>query len=252
MVSNTFSFPSYFGTPFATDIPCSKYDSKGRQLSFVETEVQRLERMALVNAFKSRRSWLKARSRQPSFPVSLRSHLYIPPTCFLIFQVVGRKTPTRSAWPCWEFIPRSNLMWIVSQFVRRPVWPHSQSTFFVFHTWRRLRKKLVNDKYVFFKFKRQYGESSPFAPLINQITIFTALRTHSPLTLLEYPIAQSQRAAMIERQVELAWFKDFTSFHNNLMIPYLFWKRLRVNYQTPFTLIIIWLLSIVNMLQSHL
>lgn len=76
MVSNTFIFPSYFGTPFATDIPCSKYDSKGRQLSFVETEVQRLERMALVNA-KLRRSSPKAPNRQPSFPVSPRSHLYI-------------------------------------------------------------------------------------------------------------------------------------------------------------------------------
>lgn len=68
MVSNTFTLPSYFGTPFATDIPCSKYDSKGRQLSFVETEVQRLERMALVNA-KLRRSSPKT--------VSPCSHLYI-------------------------------------------------------------------------------------------------------------------------------------------------------------------------------
>jgi hypothetical protein len=78
MVSNAFIFPSYFDTPFATDIPCSKYDSKGRQLSFVETEVQRLERMALVNS-KLRRSSPKARSRQPSFlnPVSPCSHLYI-------------------------------------------------------------------------------------------------------------------------------------------------------------------------------
>jgi hypothetical protein len=76
MVSNTFTLPSYFGTPFATDIPCSKYDSKGRQLSFVETEVQRLERMALVNA-KLRRSSPKPRSIQPSFTVSPCSHLYI-------------------------------------------------------------------------------------------------------------------------------------------------------------------------------
>ncbi|KAF8797608.1 hypothetical protein BYT27DRAFT_7265614 [Phlegmacium glaucopus] len=53
-MSNTFILPSYFGTPFITDIPSSRYDSTGRQLSFVETEVQRLERMALVRASKRR------------------------------------------------------------------------------------------------------------------------------------------------------------------------------------------------------
>ena len=68
MMSNTFIFPSYFATPFTTDIPGSRYDTKGRQLGFVETEVQRLERMALVNASKLRSSSPRS---QPSSPVSL-------------------------------------------------------------------------------------------------------------------------------------------------------------------------------------
>lgn len=154
MVSNTFILPSYFGTPFATDIPCSKYDSKGRQLSFVETEVQRLERMALVNASKSRRSCPKAQSSQPVSPWSL---LYkCTRTYSIIFQVVGRKPTTRNAWSYWEFFPRSNFMW---QLVKLTAWP--QATFFVFHSWRRLKRDDV-----FFIFKWQYGEIPPFTPLI--------------------------------------------------------------------------------------
>lgn len=69
-MSNAFIFPSYFGTPLTTDIPGSRYDSKGRQLSFVETEVQRLERMALVNASKSRSSSPAQSRKQPSSAVS--------------------------------------------------------------------------------------------------------------------------------------------------------------------------------------
>lgn len=69
-MSNPSIFPSYFGTPLTTDIPSSRYDSKGRQLSFVETEVQRLERMALVNASKSRSSSPAQSRKQPSSPVS--------------------------------------------------------------------------------------------------------------------------------------------------------------------------------------
>ena len=98
MVSNTFIFPSYFGTPFATDIPCSKYDSKGRQLSFVETEVQRLERMALVNA-KLRRT----QNSQPSFPVSLRSHLYIHRLTFSSSKSSDEKPPLEMLDPTGNF-----------------------------------------------------------------------------------------------------------------------------------------------------
>ena len=100
MVSNTFIFPSYFGTPFATDIPCSKYDSKGRQLSFVETEVQRLERMALVNASKSRRSWPKVRSRQP---VSLCSHLYMHRLTFSSSKSSDENAPLEMLDPTGNF-----------------------------------------------------------------------------------------------------------------------------------------------------
>jgi len=48
--------PSYFGSPFLTTIPETRYDAKGRQMSFIESEVQRLERMAFVNVSKSRNS----------------------------------------------------------------------------------------------------------------------------------------------------------------------------------------------------
>jgi len=53
-MSNTLLFPSHFGAPFLTTIPDVRYDSKGRQLGFIESEVQRLERLAFVNASKSR------------------------------------------------------------------------------------------------------------------------------------------------------------------------------------------------------
>ncbi|PPR01673.1 hypothetical protein CVT24_001502 [Panaeolus cyanescens] len=46
--------PSHFGTPFVTTIPSPRFDSKGRQLGFVESDVQRLERLAFLNGSKSR------------------------------------------------------------------------------------------------------------------------------------------------------------------------------------------------------
>lgn len=76
MMSNAFILPSYFGTPIPTEIAASRYDSKGRQLSFVETEVQRLERMALVNASKARNSSPNERIHSPS-PVSPFLDVYI-------------------------------------------------------------------------------------------------------------------------------------------------------------------------------
>lgn len=72
-MSSAFILPSYFGTPVTTQIPGSKYDSKGRQLSFVETEVQRLERMALINASKSRSS-SPSQSRQSNNSVITESY----------------------------------------------------------------------------------------------------------------------------------------------------------------------------------
>ncbi|PPQ66148.1 hypothetical protein CVT26_010871 [Gymnopilus dilepis] len=53
-MSDSIFVPSYFGAPFITTIPESRYDAKGRQLGFVETDVQRLERLAFLNASKSR------------------------------------------------------------------------------------------------------------------------------------------------------------------------------------------------------
>ncbi|KAF9054230.1 hypothetical protein BJ165DRAFT_1522774 [Panaeolus papilionaceus] len=46
--------PSHFGTPFVTTIPSPRFDSKGRQLSFVESDVQRLERLAFLNGSQPR------------------------------------------------------------------------------------------------------------------------------------------------------------------------------------------------------
>jgi len=51
---STSFLPSYFGAPFLTTISTTRYDSKGRQLGYEETEVQRLERLAFINASKSR------------------------------------------------------------------------------------------------------------------------------------------------------------------------------------------------------
>ena len=45
--------PSHFTFPFVTTIQSSRFDSRGRQLGFVESEVQRLERLAFANASKS-------------------------------------------------------------------------------------------------------------------------------------------------------------------------------------------------------
>lgn len=52
-MSNPFSLPSYFTSPFVTTIPGSRYDSRGRQLNFEESNVQRRERLAFLNASKS-------------------------------------------------------------------------------------------------------------------------------------------------------------------------------------------------------
>ncbi|KDR78377.1 hypothetical protein GALMADRAFT_245532 [Galerina marginata CBS 339.88] len=53
-MSNTLFLPSHFGASFLTTIPETRYDAKGRQLGFIESEVQRLERLAFLNASKSR------------------------------------------------------------------------------------------------------------------------------------------------------------------------------------------------------
>ena len=53
-MSSSFILPSHFGSPFLTTLPATRYDAKGRQLNFTESEVQRLERLAFVNASKSR------------------------------------------------------------------------------------------------------------------------------------------------------------------------------------------------------
>lgn len=53
-MSSSFLLPSHFGSPFLTTLPATRYDAKGRQLNFTESEVQRLERLAFVNASKSR------------------------------------------------------------------------------------------------------------------------------------------------------------------------------------------------------
>jgi hypothetical protein len=51
---STLFLPSHFGAPFQTTISTTRYDSKGRQLGYDETEVQRLERLAFINASKWR------------------------------------------------------------------------------------------------------------------------------------------------------------------------------------------------------
>ncbi|KAH9476987.1 hypothetical protein JR316_0010903 [Psilocybe cubensis] len=55
-MSSNILLPSHFGAPFVTALPEVRYDSKGRQLGFVESDVQRLERIAFINASKSRSS----------------------------------------------------------------------------------------------------------------------------------------------------------------------------------------------------
>ncbi|CAA7262094.1 unnamed protein product [Cyclocybe aegerita] len=51
---NSTLLPTYFSSPLITTIPTIKYAANGRQMSFAETEVQRLERLAFANASKSR------------------------------------------------------------------------------------------------------------------------------------------------------------------------------------------------------
>jgi hypothetical protein len=53
-MANFPTVPSHFTFPFVTTIQSSRYDARGRQMGFVETEVQRLERLAFANASKSR------------------------------------------------------------------------------------------------------------------------------------------------------------------------------------------------------
>jgi hypothetical protein len=65
--------PSHYGAPFLTTISAIRYDSKGRQLGYDETEVQRLERLAFINASKSRTNSAaqSPNSSGTSSPVSL-------------------------------------------------------------------------------------------------------------------------------------------------------------------------------------
>ncbi|PPQ77887.1 hypothetical protein CVT25_015374 [Psilocybe cyanescens] len=53
-MSTNVLLPSHFGAPFITAIPEIRYDNKGRQMGFIESDVQRLERLAFVSASKSR------------------------------------------------------------------------------------------------------------------------------------------------------------------------------------------------------
>ncbi|KAF8966932.1 hypothetical protein BDZ97DRAFT_1805981 [Flammula alnicola] len=73
-MSSSFLVPSHFGVPFLTTISDTKYDSRGRQMSFAETEVQRIERMAFVTASKSRSNspTLSPISSGASSPVPVR------------------------------------------------------------------------------------------------------------------------------------------------------------------------------------
>jgi len=70
---STSFLPSHFGAPFLTTISATRYDSKGRQLGYDETEVQRLERLAFINASKSRTNSAaqSPNSSGTSSPVSL-------------------------------------------------------------------------------------------------------------------------------------------------------------------------------------
>lgn len=74
-MSSTFLLPTHFGAPFITTIPEVRYDSKGRQMSFVESDVQRLERLAFVNASRSRSNSPTQSPRSgASSPVRFRVH----------------------------------------------------------------------------------------------------------------------------------------------------------------------------------
>jgi len=77
-MSNSIFIPSHFASPFITTIPNMQYDSKGRLLGFKESEVQRLERLAFVNATKSR-SGSPTESPTSSAPSSPRRKLISEP-----------------------------------------------------------------------------------------------------------------------------------------------------------------------------
>ncbi|KAF8901026.1 hypothetical protein CPB84DRAFT_1962187 [Gymnopilus junonius] len=81
-MSDNIFVPSYFGAPFITTIPETRYDARGRQLSFVESDVQRLERLAFMNASKSR-------STSPSPNCSPRSGASSPSRMKLISAPYG-------------------------------------------------------------------------------------------------------------------------------------------------------------------
>jgi len=68
---STSFLPSHFGAPFLTTISTMRYDSKGRQLGYEETEVQRLERLAFINASKRLRTTDPAAQSPSSPPVSV-------------------------------------------------------------------------------------------------------------------------------------------------------------------------------------
>jgi hypothetical protein len=52
-MANSPVLPSHFTYPFITTIQGSRYDTRGRQMHFIESEVQRLERLAFAKASKS-------------------------------------------------------------------------------------------------------------------------------------------------------------------------------------------------------
>jgi hypothetical protein len=88
-MTNTPMVPSHFTFPFATTIQSSRYDSRGRQMGFIESEVQRLERLAFANASKSRTS-----SPTESHSSSSTGSPVSPP----IFYMCHR--PSRNLKPC--------------------------------------------------------------------------------------------------------------------------------------------------------
>jgi hypothetical protein len=53
IMANSPVLPSHFTYPFITTIQGSRYDTRGRQMHFIESEVQRLERLAFAKASKS-------------------------------------------------------------------------------------------------------------------------------------------------------------------------------------------------------
>lgn len=113
MSSTSFLLPSHFGSPFLTTIANIQYDAKGRQMSYKETEVQRLERIAFINASKSRSSSpvdsLNSANSSPTSPVSYLSCLRYFALLIVIYSA-GNSSPSRMGTPLnsWPIDWRQN------------------------------------------------------------------------------------------------------------------------------------------------